>query len=76
VRGPAAAAGPRRDLAHFRYDFRMPREAEIVVAAEVDEALAFNDHFRATVLDRERFDSPPLSPQVLAIDFGERRLER
>jgi hypothetical protein len=54
----------------------MAGEAQIVVAAKVDEALAHDDDFRAIAFDRERLDGIPPPPQVLAVDFGKGGLKR
>jgi hypothetical protein len=54
----------------------MARETEVIIAAEVDEALALDDDFRTILRNRKRLDRPLPSPQMLAIDLGYGRLER
>jgi hypothetical protein len=76
MRGTAAATRTQRGFAKAFDDFRMAREAEIIVAAEVDEALAVDDNFRPAVGQRKGLNGATPSPQMLAIDFGERALQR
>ncbi len=54
----------------------MAREAEIIVAAEVDESLPFDNDFRTILCNGKRLDRPLSSPQMLAIDLGQSRLKR
>jgi hypothetical protein len=70
MRGTAANAGDRRRCTHRGNDLRVTREAQIIIAAEVDEALALDDDFRTILINRKRLDRSLPSPQMLAIDLG------
>ena len=48
----------------------MTRQSQIVIAAEVDEVLAFDHDLRTILINGKRLDHPLPSPQVLAIDLG------
>ncbi len=53
----------------------MAREAEIVVAAEVDEALAVDHHFCAIAFNGKVLNGVAPTPQMLAIDFRQSGLQ-
>jgi hypothetical protein len=74
VCGTATAAGARGGLAHRRDDLRVACEAEIIVAAEIDDALAFDYDFGAVPFDGKRFDRAATAPQVLTVYFRKCRL--
>ena len=54
----------------------MRREPEIIVAAEVDEPAAVDDHLRVTALLRIGVYGRAATPQMLPLDLLERRLKR
>jgi hypothetical protein len=74
--GAAAGAGAPGSFAHRRDDLWMAGKPKIIGAAEVDEAPTFDEHLRTIPLDGKRIDRPLPTPQMLAIDLGQRRLER
>ncbi len=68
MRSSAAHPGARRSFAQRRDDLRVAGQTQIVVAAEVDEALALDHDFRTILFNGKRIDRPLPSPQMLAID--------
>jgi hypothetical protein len=76
MRRAAADTGARGGFAHRCDDLGVARETEIIVAAEVDESLPFDNDVGTILFDRKRFDRSLPSPQMLAIDLGQRRLKR
>src|SRR6185437_9860143 len=76
VRGATAGAASRRALRNCRGECRVRREPEVIVAAEVDQPAAVDDHFRAAALVRVCLYRRAATPQMLAVDLFERRLKQ
>jgi hypothetical protein len=73
VRGPTSNTTPLRGPSHRRSDSGMPREAQIVIAAEIDERPPVNNGRYAA--SRLKVNRSPFTPQMLAIKLRERRLK-
>src|SRR6185312_17138940 len=76
MRGAAAGAAPCRAFRHCRGECRMGSEPEIIVAAEVDQPPATDDHYRAAALVGICLYRRAVAPQMLTLDLLERRLKR
>ena len=64
VRGTAAGAGARRACPHGGRERRVARQAQVVVAAEVDELAAAGEPQHPARIGRETLHREALAPQV------------
>src|SRR5262245_19671865 len=75
VRGCTATASAQGRIAHGFRHLGMTRKPEIVVAAEIHDALPVDDDLCAAVVQREGLHATSRTPQVLPFDVGKRVLQ-